>query len=80
MKIKTSEPFSFKGYSFVTWLRRNKETLKNILMIISGISTYAITNYLPTWATLGLAGLVAALVKLGVDAIDYYTTETFYTQ
>lgn len=61
------------GYSFKVWLTRNKDTLKYLLMAISGvISNTAITNIYWKWTA---TVLVPVLVKLIVDAIDFYTTD-----
>ena len=68
-----SESGSMKGYSFNVWLARNKDTLKYLLMALSGVaSNAAIDNLYWKWAA---TVAVPVLVKLGVDAIDFYTSD-----
>ena len=67
---------TMQGYSLKTWFARNKDTLKAILITISGIATYFATQgNLAEWAVLILTGLVPAIIKLGTDALDFYATE-----
>lgn len=71
----TSPKGSMNGYSFKTWFFRNKDTWKNLLMVGSSIATYFITSgNVPQWLNLTLTGVVPILVKLGSDAIDFYST------
>jgi hypothetical protein len=73
MVKKTSKAGTMKGYDFKVWLARNKDTLKYLLMAISGVaSNAAITNIYWKWAA---TIVVPVLVKLGVDALDFYTSE-----
>ena len=66
---------SMAGYSFWTWLAKNKQTLKDGLAILFGIATaYAGMISSPVWNT-AAAGLVGVLSKLAFDAIDYFLTE-----
>jgi hypothetical protein len=58
------------GYSFKEWARRNKETFKGAILFLGGYS------YLQgfDWKVF-LVGLGAFLVKLAVDAVDYWLKE-----
>jgi hypothetical protein len=66
---------SFKGWLFGTWLRKNKERLKNIVSLASGGITAWIAVHLV--GTVGL--LVGALVSLAtsfiLDGIDFFFTK-----
>ena len=44
--VNKSESMSFEGYNIKTWLTRNKETLKNLLVGVSALATYFICLYL----------------------------------
>jgi hypothetical protein len=65
---------SFKGYSFLNYLTRNKSGIK---IIFGGVVAYAaaapqvFAN--PALNTL-FAIVVGGLAKMGLDAVDYYLT------
>jgi hypothetical protein len=69
-----SPRLSFKGYSFGQALFRNKDTVKYIVTILTGFSTYlGVTGF--DWKTFGLAiglGVATLLGKLLSDAVDFY--------
>jgi hypothetical protein len=73
--LKISPKWSFTGYSFKTWLAKNKDTLKYLLMGISAfIANNTFSGLGPGWQwTLTVA--VPVLIKLAVDAIDFFSTE-----
>lgn len=60
---------SFRGYSLVEYLRRNKNGIKTILSFVAGIYT----------ARLGAgteqAVAAGAAVRMLLDAVDYFLTE-----
>lgn len=70
-----SPPFSFAGYSFKTWLRRNVGNLK---LVVSAVGAYALAQagLIADPALNGLACAVAGVaVKLGLDALDYWLSD-----
>ncbi len=75
IKMEISEPRSMKGYQFKVWLSRNKDTLKNLLIGVTALTTYFSTMSNPQWLQVVLTILVPGLVKLGIDALDYYSSE-----
>lgn len=70
-----SGAFSFTGYSFATWIRKNKESIKLLVAALVGVGTYyAGLVQAEPWHT--LAGVAAGVVlKLALDAVDYWLTD-----
>jgi hypothetical protein len=60
--------FSFKGYSFVEWAKKNKNDLKMFFAIVMTLVSSSVTN-------IQVGALVGIVSKLGVDAIDYFLSE-----
>ena len=73
--VNKSESMSFEGYNIKTWLTRNKETLKNLLVGVSALATYFSTINEKAWLQIVLTVIIPGLVKLGLDALDFYCTE-----
>jgi len=71
---KTTNAWSFKGYSLKTWAFKNKESLKLIASGVFGIATAFISTLSPTWS-LALGGIITAVSKLVLDSIDYFQSE-----
>lgn len=75
--VKTSR-YSFEGYNFGEALFRNKDSIKVIITILSGINFASALGGSYDWKTLAIS-LGAAVGMLGVkllsDAIDYYFKE-----
>lgn len=65
---------SLKGYSFKEWISRNKSDIKLLISIIGGVAAFAITSYLPIGWQVSLSGLVTVLVRLGLDAFDFWVS------
>lgn len=73
-KTIESNKFSFAGWSFKTWAVKNKEALKILLSAFAGLATGFVADLSPLWAT--FAGtVVAAIVKLLTDTLDYWQSE-----
>lgn len=70
-----SKSMSFKGYNFMEWVKRNKDTLKNLLVGVTALATFFATMQNPVWLQIILTVIIPGLVKLGIDAIDFYTTK-----
>jgi len=68
-----SKAGSLTGYSLKVWLTRNKDTLKYLVMAVSGIMTnVAIGDAIWKWvATIA----VPVIVKLVIDFIDFWTND-----
>jgi hypothetical protein len=73
MVEKISKAGSMKGYSFKTWLARNKDTLKYLLMAVSGVATNMIIEDVKLKWIATIA--VPVLIKLVIDAIDFYSSD-----
>jgi hypothetical protein len=73
--VKISEAGSIKGYSFKVWLSRNKDTLKLLLMGASGVAANVSSSGLNSTLKWTLTFAVPLIVKLLVDAIDFYTSD-----
>lgn len=71
--MSTSPRLSFKGYKFSQALYRNKDSLKNLIGLLSGINL-AVRDWKVLGMTLGAAAIALA-VKLLQDAADYFFTE-----
>lgn len=71
--MSISERFSFRGYNLLTWLQKNKKTLKAILTIVLGVVGASFGNSV---LLVGLFGGASALgTKFILDAVDYFLTE-----
>lgn len=69
---------SFRGYSLVMAIYRNKDSVKNIVGLLSGINVAAIFMAGFDWQTLLItlgAAVVGLIIKLIQDAVDFYFTE-----
>lgn len=60
---------SFKGYSVLEYLRRNKSGIKTILGVLSGVITarYGVDTT--------KAVLLGVAVRFALDAVDYFLSE-----
>lgn len=68
-----SKAGSMKGYSLKVWIVKNKDTLKYLLMGVSGVmANISIDSVIWKWVA---TVVVPVLVKLGIDAIDFWTSE-----
>lgn len=69
-----SPRFSFKGYKFSEALYRNKDLLKGVVVLVTGVTSFVGFN----WRTFGMsvgAALLGLVGKLVLDAFDYFFTE-----
>lgn len=64
---------SMTGYSFKAWLIKNKDTFKYLLMGVSGVvANISVSDPIYKWI---LTFAVPVIIKLGVDAIDFFTSD-----
>ena len=75
MTTNISKAGSLKGYSFKVWFARNKDVFKTILIGVTALATYFSTQGVPQWAQIALTGILPFIVKLAIDAIDFWTTD-----
>jgi hypothetical protein len=75
MKMINSKSFSFKGWNFSEWLSRNKRTLKDLLTGVLALVTYFATMNNPQWLQVLLTVIIPAIIRLGIDALDYYVSD-----
>ena len=72
--VVPSPPGSFKGWLFGTWLRKNKERLKNIVTLTStGITAWVAVHLV---GTIGLvvAAVVGLVTSFLLDGLDFLLT------
>lgn len=68
--------YSFKGYDIFTAIYNNKDLIKTIVGIFGTINLLSM-DWPVFFTTLGIS-VGTLLVKLGIDALDYYFTEVEY--
>jgi hypothetical protein len=75
--VKTSERFSFTGYSFKTWAIKNKDFLKGLATLVLGAGglAYTFTSGLSPVLGTFLSGIGSLVFKLIVDSLDYFQSE-----
>ena len=66
-----SPRLSFKGYRFTEALYRNKDTVKLVLVAVTGYSYLVGFDWMPFTQSVA-AGFIALAGKLVMDAFDYY--------
>lgn len=70
-----SEKYTMRGYKFKEFLRGNKERVKVLVIAVAGYSTWAM-DFIEDPVLKGLtAAVVAGLVALLGDGIDYWLSE-----
>lgn len=71
-----SDKRSFKGYKFKIWLKKNKDTLKTLIVGAAGLGVFFLPQ-IPDSGLSAAAGLVTATItKLIVDGFDFWISET----
>ena len=73
--MKISKSGSMVGWNFWTWLKRNKDTIKAILVICVSVGTYYATPNLPQGVIIAGAGFSGLATKLVVDTIDFWISD-----
>jgi hypothetical protein len=69
------QSFSFRDWNFMVWLAKNKSAIKTIALGVLTLLGLAQTNFQPNaWQIVAL-GIGVSVVKLGIDALDYYIVE-----
>ena len=71
---KVSPRGSWKGYNFFTALKRNKDAVKLFLGIIGAINIIPPFDWKTCLVTIA-AGLLALVVKIIMDALDFFTSD-----
>jgi len=71
----TADKFSFNGYNIVTWLTKNKDTLKVIFLGTASVLGIVLQKDNLSTTRIALTGVGVAVCKLAVDALDYFITE-----
>jgi hypothetical protein len=67
--------YSMAGYSWRTWLSRNKDQLKLLIAAMGGVATAWISGHLlGAWAALAGTGAAVA-TRMLLDAVDYWLGE-----
>jgi hypothetical protein len=66
--------FNLKGWSFKTWAKRNKDSLKLIISGSAGILSAYLAGLTPVYSA-GLGAIVAAVTKIILDTLDYWLSE-----
>ena len=64
------------GWSFKTWLTRNKSSLKTLVAgLLAVLGAWASTLVLPEWAIPIPALLIGFFSRMVLDALDYWLAE-----
>ena len=66
---------SMSGYSVKVWAIKNKGDLKLILVAAVAVVTFFVAKIQPPELNVAISGVVAAVVKLIADGIDYYLSD-----
>lgn len=74
IKVK-SESLSFRGWKFKVWLKRNKETVKNLIVAGVGISVFFLPQVEDVALSAALASLSSIVAKLVTDSFDFWVSE-----
>jgi ammonia channel protein AmtB len=69
-----SQKFSLQGWSFRTWVSKNKESLKLLVSGIAGLLSGLTSQAEPQTAIL-LAGIVGTVSKIALDTLDYWQSD-----
>lgn len=64
-----------KGWSAKEWARGNKEGIKLLVTALAAYGAYAINLIQDPVIKAATVGLVAAVVKFGLDTFDYWLKE-----
>lgn len=70
-----SEKYTMKGYKFKEFLRGNKEGIKLLITAVAAYATYAVDLIQDPVLKASTVTVVAAVVKFGLDAFDYFLKE-----
>lgn len=66
---------SLTGFSFKTWVYRNKDTLKVLVMAGAAIGSFAMTKGISIeWQAL-IVPLTTGVAKLIVDTLDFFAND-----
>ena len=74
-KEEVSNRFSFKGWEFKEWLKRNKESLRLMLSVGFGLFAAQIVGFEDFTTAGGVGTLVTAVSKLILDSFDYWVSK-----
>jgi len=69
-----SPRYSFKGYNLLTAIYRNKDSIKGILALLAGATVIIGVDWKKLLLAL-TASVLTLIVKLLVDAFDYFFAE-----
>jgi len=71
----TPNRFSFKGWEFKEWLKRNKESLRLMLSVGLGLLAAQIVGFEDFTKAGAIGTLVTAVSKLILDSFDYWISK-----
>jgi len=60
------------GWSFFTWVEKNKDTLKFLVMGMAAIGTFFVTKNMSPELQTVIVPVVTGVAKLLADTIDFY--------
>jgi len=75
METTTSKSGSLKGYKFNIWLKKNKDTIKNLASGAMGLLTFIVAPIQNPALAAGAGVVTATLTKLVVDGIDFWISD-----
>lgn len=71
----TPNRFSFKGYEFKEWAKRNKDSLKTILSGIFALTSFFYVGLEDVIVSGGVAVITGGVSKLFLDGFDYWISK-----
>jgi hypothetical protein len=70
-----SKAGSMKGYKLKIWLKKNKETIKALIVAGVGVSIFFLPQIKdPAWSA-GAGSLAAIITKLIADTVDFWISD-----
>ena len=79
MAKKLSESGSMEGWSFFTWVSKNRGTLRNLAAVVLGLLVSLGTDLSATGKT-GVGTLVTLGAKLALDSLDYWFSDVKFVE
>lgn len=70
-----SKSGSMKGYKFKEWLKRNKETVKALIVAGVGVSVFFLPQIESPAVSAGAGSIAAIITKLVADSFDFWVSD-----
>lgn len=70
-----SKSGSLKGYKLKVWLKRNKETIKNLCIAGVGVAIFFLPQIRDPGMSAAAASISAIITKLVADTLDFWISD-----